>query len=109
MDLNSVNAVTVDALKQAAVVAHKPDHQFALRRNTSIHGRVLQIRRFSILLKNEIDIRVGFRARINLAGTSFQLVTVGGRILKDQRFVGGSDTPAQARKQYNDFNHDSPF
>ena len=49
-------------------VTHQPDHQLALLGNPRIDDRMLEVFRLPTLIgKNEVDLRVGLRPRIDLA------------------------------------------
>ena len=73
MHADGVEAKTVHTLEKTGAVAHEPDDELALCLHAGVHAGMLHVRGLAFGLKDEVDLRMRFRARIDLAGTSGEL------------------------------------
>ena len=87
MHLNPVQAVTADSLEQPVVITHQPDDQFPARFHSRVDDRMLEILNLAVLLEDEVDLGMLFRAGIQFAGPGRQFVLAGLAILKFKRLL----------------------
>ena len=96
-----VVAVAVDLLGDDGVVAHQPDNELAARGDARVDVGRLHIGGLTLALQPELDVGIGFRGRVDLAGAHREVVSLGLRVVELHRGSvdkGSDEAEGQAGK-----------